>query len=188
LPFLPTFDQWPDRKDICLLRGSGGPAGPSSSSASSSSFPKTGSGGLMDFKGRPGDRPDRSSKLSALASAGLGHLVDKRSVEGLAEMQARLQTRQVELAQLVMTGKISREKYIKELDEAMRQAAKTGESLLGVDDFHKVFCDTHGLRRDDVGRVVHGRATASVAAPPAPPLRLRSPRASAGSPPPARGD
>jgi hypothetical protein len=93
----------------------------------------------MDFKGRPGDRPDRSSKLSALASAGLGHLVDKRSVEGLAEMQARLQTRQVELAQLVMTGKISREKYIKELDEAMRQAAKTGESLLGVDDFHKVF-------------------------------------------------
>jgi hypothetical protein len=54
-------------------------------------------------------------------------------------MQARLQARQTELAQQLLSRAISREKYISELDEAMKQASSAGEDLLGFDAFHKVF-------------------------------------------------
>jgi hypothetical protein len=83
--------------------------------------------------------PDRREKLSALVRKGLGHSIDDRTVEGLVRMQADLQNRQRELAQLVMTKEISREKYIDELDEALKNASRAGEALLGYSDFHKVF-------------------------------------------------
>jgi hypothetical protein len=114
----------------------------------------------MDYKGRAGDQPDRGSKLSALVYAGLGYLADKKTVDGLAEMQALLQKRQLELAQLVMTKKLSREQYIAELDEAMKQASNMGEKLLGFDDFHKVFGEFRAPNLGDVSAFLAGGSAA----------------------------
>jgi hypothetical protein len=88
---------------------------------------------------RGGGRPDRRARLSAMIRAGLGHSVDDKICDALAEMQAGLQARQTELAQLMLANKISRAKYLTDLDEAMKMASAVGEDLLGRDDFHKVF-------------------------------------------------
>jgi hypothetical protein len=85
------------------------------------------------------DPPDRRSELSLLIREGLGHPVDERTFEGLAAMQARLQSRQHELVQLLVSKRIGREAYLAQLDELLKTAAEDGERLLGSDDFHKVF-------------------------------------------------
>ncbi len=110
----------------------------------------------MNLGGGASDQPDRRSKLSALIRAGLGHQVDQRIFDGLADMQNRLQTRQLELAKLVVEKKISREKYIAELDEALKQAAVIGERLLGFEDFHKVFGEFRVHSLGDVSKFVAG--------------------------------
>jgi hypothetical protein len=74
-----------------------------------------------------------------MIQAGLGHPVDDKICDALAEMQASLQARQTELTQLLVTNKISRASYVVQLDEAMKRASTIGEDLLGRDDFHKVF-------------------------------------------------
>jgi hypothetical protein len=53
-----------------------------------------------------------------------------------------------------MTKKISREKYIAELDEALKQASVIGEGLLGRDDFHKVFGEFRVHNLGDVAKFV----------------------------------
>lgn len=58
---------------------------------------------------------DPHSELSTIIRAGLGREVDKKALRGLAEMQERLQVRQRELAQALMSGDISREEYIARL-------------------------------------------------------------------------
>jgi hypothetical protein len=93
----------------------------------------------MSFHISRGGQPDRRTRLSAMIRAGLGHSVDDKICDALAEMQRGLQARQTELAELMLENKISREKYLRDLDEAMRTAAAVGEDLLGRDDFHKVF-------------------------------------------------
>jgi len=155
LPGQTQFNRWPDRKQICSQR-SGSPK-PSSGSGSSSvaQFSIRG-GGSMNLGGGASDQPDRRSKLSALIRAGLGHQVDQRIFDGLADMQNRLQTRQLELAKLVVEKKISREKYIAELDEALKQAAVIGERLLGFEDFHKVFGEFRVHSLGDVSKFVAG--------------------------------
>jgi hypothetical protein len=93
----------------------------------------------MEFLTAGGEPSDRRSELSWLLQEGLGHPIDERTLDILASVQARLQKQQVELVQLLESKSISPEKYLVQLDEAMRQAAKLGEDLLGYDDFHKVF-------------------------------------------------
>jgi hypothetical protein len=83
--------------------------------------------------------PERRERLSALVRKGLGHSIDDRTIEGLVKMQTDLQNCQRELARLVMAKEISREKYINDLDAAMKNASRVGETLLGYKDFHKVF-------------------------------------------------
>ena len=114
----------------------------------------------MNLGGRVSDQPDRRSKLSALLRAGLGHQVDQDIFDGLADMQKRLQARQLELAKLVMAKKISREKYISELDDALKKAAVIGEKLLGFDDFHKVFGEFRAHNLGDVNKFVAGSSAA----------------------------
>ena len=93
----------------------------------------------MEFLTAGGEPSDRRSELSWLLQEGLGHSIDERKLDILAAGQARLQKQQVELVQLLESKSISPEAYLIQLDEAMRQAAKLGEDLLGYDDFHKVF-------------------------------------------------
>ncbi len=152
LPGQAPPDCWPERQVKCATPpSSGGPSGsggPSSKPTSSSTRPpdssttqySIGSTGLTKSatKGKF-DPPDQRSTLSYLIREGLGHPVKDEVFEGLADMQSRLQARQRELAQLVMAEKISREKYVAELDGALKEASQIGEKLLGFDDFHKVF-------------------------------------------------
>jgi len=114
----------------------------------------------MNLGATKSDQPNPRSKLSALIRAGLGHPVDQKTFDNLAEMQTRLQARQLELANLVATKKISREKYIAELDEALKRASIIGEELLGFDDFHKVFGEFRVHNLGDVAKFVAGRPTA----------------------------
>lgn len=153
------FNRWPDRKTICSTpSGSTGPSGDSQSS-SIATF-SIGSGGLMNLGPRNSDPPDRRSKLSALIRAGLGHPVNQKTLDDLAEMQSRLRERQLELASLVTNEKISREEYIAELDEALKRASVIGEKLLGFDDFHKVFGEFRVHNLGDVPKFVGGRSAA----------------------------
>lgn len=110
----------------------------------------------MNLSGRAGDPPDKRSKLSALIRAGLGHQVDQRTFDALAEMQNRLQARQLELSKLILERKISREEYIAQLDEALKRAAVIGEKLLGSDDFHKIFGEFRLHNLGDVSKFVAG--------------------------------
>jgi hypothetical protein len=150
----PRFDRWPERKQMCSPRsGFTKPSGGSESS-SVTQF-SIGSGNFMNPDGRSSDQPKQRSKFSALIRARLGEeRVQPKILDGLAEMQARLRARQVELANLVMTKKISREKYIAELDEALKQASVIGEGLLGRDDFHKVFGEFRVHNLGDVAKFV----------------------------------
>ncbi len=93
---------------------------------------------------------DRRSELSSLIRAGLGHPVEGGTFEALVAMQSRLQERQQELGGQLIAGKISREKYLSSLDDALRAAAQEGERLLGVDDFHKVFGEFRAHNMIDV--------------------------------------
>jgi len=96
------------------------------------------------------DRPDFRSELSSLVQAGLGHSVDDKTLSSLAEMQENLQLRIGQLAALLMEHKISPNSYVQELDRALIEASLTGERLMGVEDFHRVFGE---LRADQLGDV-----------------------------------
>jgi hypothetical protein len=85
--------------------------------------------------------PDPRSDLSAIIRAGLGHEVDERTFEALADMQERLRGRQRDLVQSLMSGNVSREQYIAELRVVLKDAEQDGTRLLGADGFHKVFGD-----------------------------------------------
>jgi hypothetical protein len=86
------------------------------------------------------ESPDPRSELSALIEAGLGHPIDDpKKFEGLVDMQTTLHAEQERLALLFLAREITREQYISRLDGIMRDAARTGERLLGYRDFHKIF-------------------------------------------------
>jgi hypothetical protein len=143
LPNQSQADRWPDRKVACSSSGgpagaAGGPSGPSLGSGRFYAF-SVGSTNLMNLTTIGGDQPDRRSELLWLLSESLGHPVDDQTLEGLAEMQAWLQSQQRELVRLIMSNEINRETYLSRLDDALRAAADRGETLLGHDDFHKVF-------------------------------------------------
>lgn len=154
LPGRPPFYQWPNRANICAT------SGPPSGSARSS-FPRLSGSGPMSF-GMQGGQKDRRARVSKLVEAGLGHSVNAEICDALAEMQAVLQARQVELAQLLMTKEISKEKYIRELDEAMKIASDAGEQILGFEGFHKVFGEFRVHNLGDVSKFLSGGPTVSV--------------------------
>jgi hypothetical protein len=94
---------------------------------------------------------DAKSELSSLIeAAGLGHSVDDGTLSALATMQERLQNRIGELAALLTQHKISRPRYIQELDQALAAASRAGEKLMGFEDFHRVFGE---LKADELGDV-----------------------------------
>jgi hypothetical protein len=93
----------------------------------------------MNFATTGGDTPNRRSELQWLLREGLGHPVDERTVDGLADMQAWLQSQQRELVQLLTEKRITEEAYLQKLEDVLKVAATRGESLLGYDDFHRVF-------------------------------------------------
>lgn len=82
---------------------------------------------------------DTNSELAALIEAGLGRRVDGTVLVALATMQERLHSRQGELAELLRAREISPQRYMMELDVALVEASKTGEKILGYDNFHRVF-------------------------------------------------
>jgi hypothetical protein len=84
---------------------------------------------------------DTRSDLSEIIKAGLGHRVDDRIIDGLAEMQMRLQNEQGKLATLLMENKISRTEYIDGLRSVLKEAKLAGVRLLGPAGFKKVFGD-----------------------------------------------
>lgn len=99
------------------------------------------------------------AELSELVEAGLGHPVDDQVIEALAEMQAKLQSQQQELARLLAMEKISREKYIGQLDAIMQEAALKGTRALGSDDdFHKIYGEFRVHSIIDVNTFVAGPA------------------------------
>jgi hypothetical protein len=94
------------------------------------------------------DSSDMRLELSALVEAGLGHTVDDATLTALADMQAHLQGRIGELGGLLMEHRISRARYIEELDRVLSDASAVGEGILGFEDFHKVFGE---LSADQLG-------------------------------------
>ena len=84
---------------------------------------------------------DPRSDLSQILHASLGHEVDSEIFERLADMQLRLQNEQRKLGLALITNQISREDYIAELQEILREARTVGVKLLGLKDFTKVFGD-----------------------------------------------
>ena len=94
------------------------------------------------------DSSDMRLELSALVQAGLGHTVDDATLTALADMQAHLQGRIGELGGLLMEHRISRARYIEELDRVLSDASSVGERILGFEDFHKVFGE---LSADQLG-------------------------------------
>lgn len=105
----------------------------------------------MNFTLAGNDQPERRSELSSLIREGLGHPVDERTLNGLADMQAQLRSQQRELVRLFLSKEITRETYLVRLDEVLNAAALAGEQLLGVDDFHKVFGEFRVHNMIDVG-------------------------------------
>jgi len=84
---------------------------------------------------------DPRADLSEIVKAGLGHRVDDRILDGLAEMQMRLQNEQEKLATLLLENKISRPEYLAGLREVLADARSAGVGLLGPAGFKKVFGD-----------------------------------------------
>jgi hypothetical protein len=109
----------------------------------------------MSF-GMQGGQKDRRARISKLIEAGLGYSVNSEICDALVEMQAQLQARQVELARLLVAEKISKERYIHELDEAMKDASDVGEQILGFESFHKVFGEFRVRNLGDVGKFLSG--------------------------------
>jgi hypothetical protein len=144
LPNQSQNDRWPDRKIACSSPGGGPPSsstrpgGPSSGSRRFLTF-SVGRTNLVNLTEGSGDQPDRRSELLWLLREGLGHPVDDQTLNELAEMQAWLQFQQRELVRLFMNREIGRETYLSRLDVALKTAVGRGETLLGHDDFHKVF-------------------------------------------------
>jgi len=101
-----------------------------------------------------------SRKNIELVEAGLGHPVEARVCAALVELQSRLQERQQELARLFLAKEISKEKYISELDEAMKRASKIGEKILGIEQFHKVFGEFRVHNLGDVNKFISGQSAA----------------------------
>ncbi len=129
----PGWPLWPDRANIC----SHGNSGPSSGTGSSSHSPSPRSSS-MTFGFQQGG-PNPRSRMARLLEAGLGHSVDLETCDQLIDLQAQLQTRQQELARLLLTKEIGRERYISELDRVMKDISSIGEKILGQSEFHKVF-------------------------------------------------
>jgi hypothetical protein len=102
------------------------------------------------------DDDDPRSELAQFVQAGLGHSVDGQVIDQLAEMQAKLQSQQQELARLLAMKKISRDKYIGQLDAVMQDAARKGRRALGSDDFHKMFGEFRVHNIVDVSAFVAG--------------------------------
>lgn len=105
-----------------------------------------------------GGGADRRSDIARLVKAGLGYSVDPKICEELLELQTKLQARQLELARLLLTKEIDREKYISELSKAMKMASTIGEKLLGFEAFHKVFGEFRVQNLGDVTRFVSGHS------------------------------
>jgi hypothetical protein len=93
---------------------------------------------------------DPRSELSSLIKAGLGRSVAEDKLSGLVIMQERLQHRIGELSALLMDHKITRRRYLEELDKALAEACRTGQKLIGARNFFKVFGD---MRADHLGDV-----------------------------------
>lgn len=146
LPNQPQSDCWPDRRLACSgpggasvsAAGHSGPSGPSSGSTRLYRF-STGRMNVATFTIAGQDPPDPRSELSSLIRDSLGHPVDRRIFNGLADMQAKLQSQQRELVRLLLAKEIDKDVYISRLDDALKTATRDGERLLGADDFHKVF-------------------------------------------------
>jgi hypothetical protein len=96
------------------------------------------------------EHPDSRSEISSLVQAGLGHSVDDKTLSALAAMQEHLQNRIGQLAELLVEHKISPKGYIQELDRALIEASLTGERLMGVEDFHRVFGELRAGQLGDV--------------------------------------
>ena len=134
-------DWWPQRKVACSggsppPRGVTQPFEPSDGSGRLSL--SIGRDSMRDFAAR-GEPADRRSELSWVLQEGLGHSIDERTLDTLAAIQSQLQRRQAALVLSLESNSISSEEYVRQLDEAMRQATEIGEALLGYNDFHKVF-------------------------------------------------
>jgi hypothetical protein len=94
---------------------------------------------------------DAKSKLAGLIeAAGLKGTFDDETLSALAVMQERIQGRIGELAALLAQKKLSRQEYIEELDRALAAASRSGENLMGIENFHRVFGE---LRPDQLGDV-----------------------------------
>ena len=154
---IPGWPQWPDRANICT--GSPSSSGPSSR-AGSSSYPPFSGSSSMSFGFRRGGGRDRHSDMAQLVKAGLGHSVDPRACDELLKLQTELQARQEELARLLLANEINKEKYIFELNEAMKFASTVGERILGPEAFHKVFGEFRVQNLGDVTRFLSGNSAA----------------------------
>jgi hypothetical protein len=95
------------------------------------------------------DFPDSRSELSSLVQAGLGHTVDDYKLTRLAMMREHLEQQIDRLSDLLMDREITPTSYLERLDEILIEASKTGESILGFDDFHRVFGELRSNRLGD---------------------------------------
>ena len=72
-------------------------------------------------------------------------------------MQERLQHRIGELTALLGQNKMSRQNYVQELDRALAAASRSGEHLMGFENFHRVFGELAANQLGDVEAFVeHG--------------------------------
>jgi hypothetical protein len=93
--------------------------------------------------------PDPRSEMTSLLLAGLGHSIEDHKVAALAAMREHLQDEADRLSDLVMAKEITPERYLSELDEALIEASRIGERILGYEDFHRVFGELRVARLGD---------------------------------------
>lgn len=94
--------------------------------------------------------PDPRAELSSMVEAGLGRAVDADVLSQLLTMQERLQNSIGELSALLIDHKITRQEYVKKLDQALIEARRAGQAAMGAKNFYKVFGD---MRADQLGDV-----------------------------------
>lgn len=79
------------------------------------------------------------TEFISLVEAVLGELLDERTAYELSRIQAQLHARGDELTSLLDSGAMNPETYLGQHTEALRDAMKASETLLGRDRFLAIF-------------------------------------------------
>lgn len=87
----------------------------------------------------PDNEPSRLIELSELVQRGLGRGLSDEKFQKLSQIQMRLRDNQAEIARRLLLNEISREQYISLFDDILTTANDESETLLGSEDFKRIF-------------------------------------------------